>query len=82
MNKYLINATITYRVPTVEDALALRDELQEGEGNLVSFSYSTKEIKVKGEVQEEYQVVKAKFEFNDEKDPENSLIDISVKESF
>lgn len=74
MDKYLINAVNTYRVPTVADALALREELQHLDcGTLISFSYTTKYIKVKGEVVEEFQLVKAKIEFNNEKEPENHI---------
>lgn len=69
-NEYLINGVYTYRVPTVEDALALRARLEETSiCELASFSYTTKFIKEKGEVVEEYQLVKAKLVFNDEKDP-------------
>ena len=79
---YLLKVTNVYRVPTVEDALALRDRLQETEcGELSSFSYTTKYIKVKGEVIEEYQVVKAKKVFNEEKDPQ-SLIDVKYGVDF
>lgn len=72
MNEYLISNTLVFRVPTVEDALRLRDKLQDDAnyGELVSFSYTTKYIKVKGEIVEEYQVVKAKIEFNAEKEPD------------
>lgn len=71
MSKYLLSANNTYRVGTVNEVLALREELENLEnGELVSFSYTTKYIKVKGEVVEEYQVVKAKIEFNAEKEPE------------
>ena len=73
--RYLLNVVNTYRVPTVEDALALRDELQETPGcELVSFQYATKYIKSKGEILEEYQVVKAKLQFNEEKDPEQTVV--------
>lgn len=71
MNEYLISNTLVFRVPTVDDALRLRDKLQETNyGELVNFSYTTKYIKVKGEIVEEYQVVKAKIEFNTEKEPD------------
>ena len=74
MDKFLINSTLVYRVPTVEDALKLRDILSETPyGELTNFSYTTKYIKAKGEVIEEYQVVKAKIEFNAEKDPEQHI---------
>lgn len=75
--KYLLNVVNTYRVPTVEDALSLREELQGMPGcELVSFQYNTKYIKVKGEVIEEYQVVKAKLSFNEEKEPEQEVIPV------
>ncbi|MBQ9657452.1 MAG: hypothetical protein IJV31_01625 [Clostridia bacterium] len=37
---------------------------------LTNFSYTTKYIKEKGEIVEEYQIVKAKKVFNEEKFPE------------
>lgn len=72
MNEYLLKVTNVYRVPTVEDALALRDYLQDNitNGELVSFSYTTKYVKAKGEIIDEYQVVKATLSFNEEKDPD------------
>ena len=74
MQKYLINNVLTYRVSTVEDALQLRDELQQTDyAELVNFSYTTKYIKAKGEIVEEYQLVKAKLEFNAEKDTEQHI---------
>ena len=70
--KHLIKVTNTYRVPTVDAALELRDDLSNLEyGELTSFSYSTKVIKVKGEVVEEYQLVKATIQFNNEKEPDS-----------
>ena len=75
MQKYLINNVLTFRVPTVEDALKLREELQNTDhAELVNFSYTTKYIKAKGEIVEEYQLVKAKLEFNAEKDPEQHIL--------
>jgi len=74
--KYLINSTNVYRVPTVADALRLRETLSKAQnGELVSFSYVTKQIKVKNEVVEEYQQVKVKLAFQSEKEPENSMLD-------
>ena len=73
--RYLLNVVNTYRVPTVEDALQLREELQNTPAcELVHFQYTTKYIKVKGEIIEEYQVVKAKLAFNEEKEPEQEVI--------
>ncbi len=72
--RYLLNVVNTYRVPTVEDVLVLREELENMTGcELISFSYTTKYIKEKGEIVEEYQVVKAKLQFNNEKEPEQTV---------
>lgn len=79
---YLINTVNTYRVPTVEAALELRDKLSNIDcGELINFSYTTKYIKEKGQIVEEYQLVKAKIEFNAEKDPE-STVDVSYGVNF
>lgn len=68
---YLLKVTNTYRVPTVADALKLREELSQIDcGELMSFSYTTKYIKVKGEIESEYQLCKATIEFTPEKEPE------------
>ena len=68
---YNLKTTNVYRVPTVEDALRLRKWLErESIGELTSFSYKTKQIKVKGEVVEEYQLVTATITIDNEKDPE------------
>ena len=68
--RYLINAVDTYRVDTVSEVERLHEELKNDTTfELVSFSYKTKQIKSKGEVIEEYQVVQAKKMFTDEKYP-------------
>ena len=77
---YNLKTTNVYRVPTVEDALRLRKWLErEGVGELTSFSYKTKQIKVKGEVVEEYQLVTATITIDNEKDPEG-VVCINVEE--
>ena len=82
MKKYLLKTVNSYRVATVQDALALREELSQlGYGELVSFTYTTKTIKQKGEIVEEYQVVKATIEFNLEKEPD-SMVDVSYGIEF
>lgn len=79
MGRYVLTDTTTYRVPDVAAVEKLHEELlNDGDFQLVSFSYKTKQIKVKGEVVEEYQVVQAKRLFNEEKDPEN-LVDITYE---
>lgn len=70
---HLIKVTNTYRVPTVADALRLREELAAGAGELTTFKYTTKYIKAKGEIVEEYQLVTATLVFNSEKEPESSI---------
>ena len=77
MAKYLINDVTTYRVGTVEEVEKLHNELlNDNTFELTSFSYTTKYIKVKGEIVDEYQVVKAKKVFNSEKEPDT---DVEVK---
>lgn len=74
MKEYVINNVISYVVPTVEDALELREKLEKNPlGELVSFTYTTKYVKAKGEIIDEYQVVKAKIQFNEEKAPETYI---------
>ena len=71
MAKYLLNATNVYRVHTVGEVEQLHDELKhDNRFELTAFSYTTKDIKVKGEVIDQYQVVKAKLVFTNEKEPE------------
>ena len=70
--RYLLKAVDTYRVPTVEDVERLHEELLEDPSfDLTAFSYKTKQVKAKGEVVEEYQVVSATKVFTNEKDPED-----------
>lgn len=69
---YLLNGVNTYRVPTEEAALGLREELNNSPyGELTAFSYTVKEVKQKGEVIDTYYVVKAKLVFTNEKEPES-----------
>ena len=71
---YTLKTTNVYRVPTVEDALRLRKQLERDcVGELTSFSYKTKYIKAKGDIVDEYQVVTATFMIDDEKDPEGVM---------
>lgn len=77
-NKYLVSYNVVYRVPNVDDVLELREELSNlSNGKLESFSYTEKYIKEKGQVVEEYQLVKAKIVVNNEKEPE-SKADITL----
>lgn len=77
---YNLKSTNVYRVPTVEDALRLRKWLEKTcVGELTSFTYTTKYIKQKGEIIEEYQLVKATITIDNEKDPEG-IMPINVTE--
>ena len=79
---YTLKTTNVYRVPTVEDALALREHLErESVGELTAFKYTTKYIKSKGEIVEEYQVVTATFSIDNEKEPEG-VLPIRMVEEF
>ena len=71
MIKYLISSVNTVRVHTVADVEELHEELKNDSNfDLVSFSYTTTDIKVKREVVDQYQLVKYKLVFTDEKEPE------------
>ena len=79
MVKYLVKTTMTYRVATVDEVEQLHDDLINNENfSLVGFGYKTKVIKQKGEIVEEYQLVTATVTINDEKEPEDSNIDITI----
>lgn len=70
--KHLLNVVETYRVDTVEEALAMRDEMAAAhEYELQSFQYITKFNK---KTEEEYQIVKAKKIINNEKDPTSGVM--------
>lgn len=71
---YLLKAVDTYRVSTVEEVEHLHDDLlADNNFDLVAFSYKTKQIKAKGQVVEEYQVVSATKIFTDEKEPDREV---------
>ena len=68
---YLISATNTYRVHTVAEVEALHEQLKNDDRfTLNSFSYTTKDIKEKRQVVDQYQLVKAKLTFTTEKEPD------------
>ena len=71
MPRYLISAVNTVRVHTVGEVEALHEELKhDNRFELVNFSYTVKDIKVKREVVDQYCLVKYKISFTDEKEPE------------
>ena len=80
--KYLISTTDVYRVTTVAEVEQLHEELiNDTHFTLNAFSYKTKQIKQKGEIIDEYQLVTAKKLFNDEKEP-GTNIDIKYEVEF
>ena len=83
MTKYLIKTTMTYRVATVDEVEQLHEDLINNENfSLVGFGYKTKVIKQKGEIVEEYQLVTATVTINDEKEPEDSAMDVKITRVF
>lgn len=83
MTKYLIKTTLTYRVATVDEVEQLHEDLINNENfSLVGFGYKTKVIKQKGEIVEEYQLVTATVTINDEKEPEDSAMDVKIARVF
>ena len=75
--KYLLETNVKYKISTVSEVEKLHEEMKNSRYyTLTEFSYKTKYVKEKGEVIDEYQVVSAKLVLNDEKEPENGLVDI------
>lgn len=71
---YTLKTTTNYRVPTINDALRLREWLEKhSTGELTSFKYTTKYIKKGGEILDEYQLVTAVVSIDNEKDPEGIM---------
>ena len=80
MNRFLINVVETYRVPTVAEAERMHEEFKnDGRFELVSFAYNHKYDKKNDE---EYEVVKVKKVFNEEKVLQNLHQIEYVKEEF
>ena len=77
--KYLIKTVHTWVVPSVDDVERLHQELlDDPKFQVTTFSYKTKQIKAKGEVVEEYQVVTATLVFNEEKNPD-TFVDVQYE---
>lgn len=72
--RYLVSAVNTIRVETVEEVERLHAELKEDPRfTLKKFEYQHKETKHKGEVIDEYELVKATLLFNNEKEPDSEV---------
>lgn len=73
--RYLVKVVETYVVKTVDEVERLHEEfLGDRHYQLTGFSYKTKEIKQKGEVVDDYQVVAATKVFNQEKEPDYDCV--------
>lgn len=85
MIKYLLKSTIEVRVESFEDAELLNHKMQEEAielgGSLTSFNKAKKEIKIKGEVIDEYYVCKATITFDTAKEPEKAPL-LSIDYNF
>ena len=76
MSRYLCQVVETIRVATVGEVEKLHVELKnDSRFELKKFEYTHKEVKQKGEIIDEYELVKATLIFNKEKEPE-SIVDI------
>lgn len=84
MAKYLCQVVETIRVSTVNEVEKLHKELKEDRRfELKKFEYAHKEIKQKGEVIDEYELVKATLVFNSEKEPTCTVkVDFNIDEGF
>lgn len=70
MTNYLIKVTEEWRVETVADADALEQEFRKDAAYLVTDVKKTeKVVKVKGEIVDEFMIVKVVKFFNDAKEP-------------
>ena len=84
MAKYLVSVVETIRVANVAEVEKLHTSLKEDKRfELKKFEYSHKEVKSKGEVIDEYELVKATLVFNNEKEPTCSVkINFEIEEGF
>ena len=82
MRHYVIKNTAEYRVETIEDVVAFREELQKQAAqdgySLSAFSYSEKLVKERGEVVDNFYAVKAVFTVNDMKEPTIPIFDVEL----
>lgn len=83
MSRYLVKTTDVYRIDTLGEVEEFHNELKSNANfELDSFGYKQKQVKLKGEVVDEYCLVTVKKIFNDEKEP-GSNIDVDyVKDEF
>lgn len=75
MIRWLVKSTNEYRLETMSDVeqfhQKMQQEAEDGGYTLSAFSWTKREKKEKGEIIDEWFVVKVTFVFNDSKEPEN-----------
>ena len=82
MSKYLVQTVETIRVGTTQEVDQLQKEFQNDSSYfLAKFEYTHKEIRERGEVVEEYELVKATKVFNNVKEPDSN-VEVSYIKSF
>jgi hypothetical protein len=81
---YITQVVETIRVPNVNEVEKLHKELKDDNRfELKKFEYSHKDVKQKGEIIDEYELVKATLVFNLEKEPTSSVdIEFTVENGF
>ena len=78
--RYLVKSVNTWVIPSVEEVEQFHEQLLEANSyQLTTFGYKTKQIKSKGEVVEEYQVVTETRVFNEEKNPD-TFVEVKYEE--
>lgn len=84
MSKYLCQVMETIRVANVNEVEKLHTELREDSRfELKKFEYTHKEVKQKGEVIDEYELVKATLVFNNEREPDRTVdVEFNIEDGF
>lgn len=84
MSQYLVSVVESIRVANVNEVENLHNALKnDNHFELKKFEYAHKEVKSKGEVIDEYELVKATLIFNNEKEPTCAVkIDFNVDPGF
>ena len=79
---YVTQIVQSIRVPNVNEVEKLHKQLKDDNRfELKKFEYQHKEVKQKGEIVDEYELVKATMNFNAEKEPTHCVgIEISLEE--
>jgi hypothetical protein len=79
---YVTQIVQSIRVPNVNEVEKLHKQLKnDNRFDLKKFEYQHKEVKQKGEVVDEYELVKATMNFNSEKEPTHYVgIEINLEE--